>query len=171
MKEIKLLNQGFTLLELLVVVLIIGILAAIALPQYKLAVAKSKFAEVLLLTNNIKQQQEVFYLSNGYYATNCEVLNPELPSGGYITEDREYIELNKGSENIKITCSNGGNTRVGMLSPNANFELQLDNAERKNALQGTTYKGFCRAITDVGHRICKEIGTLVEGKANYQYFF
>ena len=71
-------TKGFTLLELLVVVLIIGILAAIALPQYKLAVEKSRISQVLAATKSITQAQELFYMVNGKYTDNINDLDIDV---------------------------------------------------------------------------------------------
>ena len=58
-------KQAFTLIELLVVVLIIGILSAIALPQYQKAVEKSRATEALTNMRTIVNNVEMVILENG----------------------------------------------------------------------------------------------------------
>ena len=72
-------SAGFTLIELLVVVLIIGILAAVAVPQYQLAVDKSKFASNMPLLDATRTAQEAYYLANGQYATEFDQLDMQIP--------------------------------------------------------------------------------------------
>ena len=72
-------KKAFTLIELLVVVLIIGILSAIALPQYKKAVQRSKNAQLKAVLRSIEQAEAAYYLANGKYAANFDELSLDLP--------------------------------------------------------------------------------------------
>ena len=76
-------NKAFTLIELLVAILIIGILAAIAVQQYKKAVIKSKAAHMQSLLNEVVRASNRYYLQNGEYPKKFEDLDIEinLPSG------------------------------------------------------------------------------------------
>ena len=73
-------KAAFTLIELLVVVLIIGILSAIALPQYQKAVEKSRAAEALQMLKYMHQQRELNKLSGEWKYKN-EDLGIELGNG------------------------------------------------------------------------------------------
>ena len=68
-------NKAFTLVELLVVVLIIGILAAIAVPQYQLAVKKSAAVKIMPLLSSMVKEQDVYYLAHGEYADEANKLD------------------------------------------------------------------------------------------------
>lgn len=63
-------KKAFTLIELLVVVLIIGILSAVALPQYTFAVEKARIAEAMTNAASLQKAIDVWLLENGGYPEN-----------------------------------------------------------------------------------------------------
>jgi type IV pilus assembly protein PilA len=74
MKNMKInhVQKGFTLIELMIVVAIIGILAAIAIPQYQNYIAKSQVSRVMSEVGSMRTPVETC-LMNGTEATDCEL--------------------------------------------------------------------------------------------------
>lgn len=83
-------QKGFTLIELMIVVAIIGILAAIAIPQYQTYTARAKFSEVVQATQSLKTAVEVCINDLGA-ATNCTGGSNNIPADVATATGTKYL--------------------------------------------------------------------------------
>ncbi len=74
-------KRAFTLIELLVVVLIIGILSAIALPQYTKTVQRARLSEVNGVFSSAKQAIDAYLLENGFPAETTHFTGTDATGG------------------------------------------------------------------------------------------
>ena len=109
-------RNGFSLVELMIVIVIIGVLAAVAVPIYTSNVKKAKMSEADAALGTIRTQLRVYYGENGSYPTVSpagyvigaawnDIKSGEL-TGKYFT-DSSYTYLSADGVNYTITCAKG----------------------------------------------------------------
>ena len=109
-------NHGFTLVELMIVIVIIGVLAAIAVPIYTSNVQKAKMSEADAALGTIRTQLRIYKAENGDYPTVAVAAAVEAAAwskikaneldGKYFDGDA-YTYLSAAGVTYTITCAGG----------------------------------------------------------------
>ena len=108
-------NFGFTIVELVVVVVIISILSALALPQYIKTVERSRQSEAMTNLSAIRGAQMRYYLEYANYTTNFDSLDIDNRSSGTYFN---YTPLNP----LAATGDVARATRTGTKNPCATLK-------------------------------------------------
>lgn len=112
-------QQGFTLIELMIVVAIIGILAAVALPAYQDYTARSQMSEAMTLAGGARTAVSEFYTTEGKFPTG----NASAGLASATDISGEYVnQVNVASGVITVTMNSAGvsegiKSKTMILSP------------------------------------------------------
>ncbi|HHX3306311.1 pilin [Neisseria meningitidis] len=125
------LQKGFTLIELMIVIAIVGILAAVALPAYQDYTARAQVSEAILLAEGQKSAVTEYYLNHGEWPANNS-------SAGVATSASDI----KGKYVKEVEVKNGVITAT-MLSTGVNKEIQGKKLSLWAKRQDGSVKWFC----------------------------
>ncbi|HGO7325007.1 TPA: pilin, partial [Neisseria meningitidis] len=125
------LQKGFTLIELMIVIAIVGILAAVALPAYQDYTARAQVSEAILLAEGQKSAVTEYYLNHGEWPG-------DNTSAGVASTPSDI----KGKYVEKVEVKNGVVTAT-MLSSGVNKEIQGKKLSLWAKRQDGSVKWFC----------------------------
>jgi len=108
----KKMQQGFTLIELMIVVAIIGILAAIAIPAYQDYTIRAKMTEALGFGSSAKTSVSEYYVSTGGMPTNSTVAGITTAITTGIVQGLAYARTNSSVSAISVAINAIGGTTV-----------------------------------------------------------
>ena len=161
-------KKGFTLIEMLVVVLIIGILAGIALPQYQMAVTKAKVAAILPMMRRWKDALYEYKLQHGSYMREDNEHPDADEIGANWPSDWECPWLNIECANDYWNCFANEESQGGVECSGANYSFRIGMYQLDDQIN-EDYQGMttCTALDSEGHKVCKALGGKLIGGGYY----
>ena len=149
MQEMKMkIQKGFTLIELMIVVAIIGILAAIALPAYQDYIVRAKVSEVVLMASSCRTS--VTELAQSATQADISALLPNICD----TQVTQYVASLTVDANGVITVVGNETTLGGDTTATANTVQLLP-----QQIVGTNFVGTTDGGSSIAKWICGPAGT------------
>lgn len=107
-------QQGFTLIELMIVVAIIGILAAVAIPAYQDYTIRAKVTEAVGFVSVAKASVSEFYTSQGSMPTTASAAGINTTASTSVVQSVSYVQTNTTVGVVTVAIQDiGGDTSAG----------------------------------------------------------
>ena len=150
-------KKGFTLIEMLVVVLIIGILAAIAFPKYQLAVLRSRYTQLMVMGDAIHRAQDAYYLAHGKYSLKINDLDITIPGDCTLTNNGGAVSC------PKFSCVVNDGAPFAETLGSAYCTMRIDGSKTiyymtSSLRRNTKRKCAVSSANDLGKKVCESFG-------------
>jgi len=133
-KQITRLQSGFNLIELMIVIVIIGILAKVAVPAYNTYILQGKLTEATTNLSSTQAAMELYYQDNRTYIDVSSTITSPCDSGAMPTMKNFTMSCTATATTYTITATGANNATTG-------FVYSVNNTNTQSSTVGSVWGG------------------------------